>query len=32
MVRRPADRCRIKAIEPEVAQFRRIHEHIDPRE
>src|ERR1700730_1684069 len=29
MVRRPAGRCRINAIEPEVAQFQRIHEHID---
>ena len=29
MVRRPAGRCRIDAIEPEVAQFQRIHEHID---
>jgi len=28
MVRRPAGRCRINAIEPEVAQFQRIHEHI----
>ena len=27
--RRPAGRCRINAIEPEVAQFQRIHEHID---
>jgi hypothetical protein len=26
---RPAGRCRINAIEPEVAQFQRIHEHID---
>src|SRR6266481_4143526 len=29
MVRRPAGRCRINAIEPEAAQFQRIHEHID---
>jgi hypothetical protein len=29
MVRRPAGRRRINAIEPEVAQFQRIHEHID---
>src|SRR5450755_846237 len=29
MVRRPAGRCRINAIEPEVAQIQRIHEHID---
>ena len=29
MVRRPARRCRINTIEPEVAQFQRIHEHID---
>jgi hypothetical protein len=29
MVRRPASRCWINAIEPEVAQFQRIHEHID---
>ena len=29
MIRRPAGRCRINAIEPEVAQFQRIHEHID---
>jgi hypothetical protein len=25
----PAGRCRINAIEPEIAQFQRIHEHID---
>src|SRR5471032_3120335 len=29
MVRRPAGRCRIDAIEPEVAEFQRIDEHID---
>src|SRR6202022_3297244 len=29
MVRRPAGRCRIDAIEPEVTEFQRIHEHID---
>ena len=29
MVRRPAGRCRINAIEPEVAEFQRIHEYID---
>src|SRR3981189_567071 len=29
MVRRPAGRGRIAAIEPEVAEFQRIHEHID---
>jgi hypothetical protein len=29
MVRRSAGRCRINAIEPEGAQFQRIHEHID---
>src|ERR1035437_10250962 len=29
MVRRPAGRWRIDAIEPEVAEFQRIHEHID---
>jgi hypothetical protein len=25
----PAGRCRIDAIEPEVAEFQRIDEHID---
>jgi hypothetical protein len=25
----PAGPCRINAIEPEVAEFQRIHEHID---
>src|SRR6266849_3573336 len=29
MVRRPARRCRIDAIEPEVEEFQRIDEHID---
>jgi hypothetical protein len=29
MIRRPAGRCRIDAIEPEVAKFQRIDEHID---
>ena len=29
MVCWPAGRCRINAIEPEVAEFQRIHEHID---
>jgi hypothetical protein len=29
MVRRPAGRCRIDLIEPEVAEFQRIDEHID---
>src|SRR6516225_6013037 len=29
MIRGPAGRCRIDAIEPEVAQFQRIDEHID---
>src|SRR3982074_879169 len=29
MVRRPAGRCRIDAIEPEIAEFQRIDEHID---
>jgi len=29
MVRWPAGRRRINAIEPEIAQFQRIHEHID---
>ena len=29
MIRRPAGRCRIDAIEPEVAEFQRIDEHID---
>ena len=29
MIRRPAGRCWINAIEPELAQFQRIHEHID---
>src|ERR1035437_2934850 len=29
MVRRPAGRWRIDAIEPEVAEFQRIDEHID---
>src|SRR5258707_873527 len=29
MVRRPAGRSRIDAIEPEVAEFQRIDEHID---
>jgi hypothetical protein len=29
MVRGPAGRCRIDAIEPEVAGFQRIDEHID---
>jgi hypothetical protein len=29
MVRRPAGRRRIYAIEPKVAQFQRIDEHID---
>ena len=29
MIRRPAGRCRIDAVKPEVAQFQRIHEHID---
>jgi hypothetical protein len=28
MVRWPAGRCRIDAIEPEVAEFQRIDEHI----
>src|SRR6478672_2525403 len=28
MIRRPAGRCRIDAIEPEVAKFQRIDEHI----
>ena len=29
MIRGPAGRCRINAIEPEVAKFQRIDEHID---
>src|SRR6266851_701970 len=29
MIRGPAGRCRIDAIEPEVAEFQRIDEHID---
>jgi hypothetical protein len=29
MVRWPAGRCWINAIEPEVAEFQRIHKHID---
>ena len=29
MRRGPAGRCRIDAIEPEVAKFQRIDEHID---
>jgi hypothetical protein len=29
MVRWPAGRCRIDAIEPEIAEFQRIDEHID---
>src|SRR4029453_10656491 len=29
MIRRPAGRCRIDAIEPEGAKFQRIDEHID---
>ena len=29
MVRRPAGHCWINAIEPKVAEFQRIHEHID---
>jgi hypothetical protein len=29
MVRRPASRGRINPIEPEVAEFQRIHEHIN---
>jgi len=29
MIRRPAGRCRIDAIEPEIAEFQRIDEHID---
>ena len=29
MVRRPAGRCRIDAIKPEVAEFQSIDEHID---
>jgi hypothetical protein len=28
MIRGPAGSCRIDAIEPEVAQFQRIEEHI----
>jgi hypothetical protein len=29
MIRRPARRCRIDAVKPEVAEFQRIDEHID---
>jgi hypothetical protein len=29
MVRWPAGRRRINAIEPKVSKFQRIHEHID---
>jgi len=29
MIPGPTDRCRIDAIEPEVAEFQRIDEHID---
>ena len=29
MVRRPTGRCRMNAIEPEIAPFQRIHEHIN---
>jgi hypothetical protein len=29
MIRGPASRCRVDAIEPEVAEFQRIDEHID---
>src|SRR5665811_1540017 len=29
MIRRPAGRCRIDAIEPEVAEFQRVDEHVD---
>src|SRR5450631_1286496 len=29
MIRGPAGRCRIDAIEPEVAELQRIDEHID---
>src|SRR3979411_130373 len=29
MIRGPAGRCRVDAIEPEVAEFQRIDEHID---
>jgi hypothetical protein len=29
MISRPAGRCRSDAIEPQLAQFRRIDEHID---
>src|SRR5216684_1325521 len=29
MVRRPAGRCRIDTVKPEVAEFQRIDEHID---
>src|SRR5258708_4394722 len=28
MIREPAGRCRIDAIEPEIAEFQRIDEHI----
>jgi hypothetical protein len=29
MIREPAGRCRIDGIEPELAEFRRLDEHID---
>ena len=29
MIPGPTGRCRIDAIEPEVAEFQRIDEHID---
>ena len=29
MVSQPAGRCRSHAIEPQLAQFQRIDEHID---
>ena len=29
MIRGPASRCRVDAIEPEVAEFQRIDKHID---